>query len=554
MSTYCHLRKAIQSYIRLIYAALQFLRRLNTQKPLALKGHVFRSYLLLDQYESDPVFNKTAILPYHSLSPSQIELNSHPKEILDCLYLPSKTSTEIDLPTAPALLPISFLSCKPISATFKISWEKGYSFDLTYTTPSRFHYINVPEAGRSIGISNTSNTNMLVGKPIPLSSETHKPLVIHIMLDALPQVLVDKYSLEKLMPFTARYIASRRSIVYENCYAQSEWTLSSAASFFTGRYTTDHQIYHPRQQQLLAQPTIASTLKRHDYYSTLISNVPRILPYNRLDFGFDRRILAASRDASFLINEAMSQLKLKNTNQYICLAIFDLHEAHQLQPIDVQSQYSLETQIYETIKGNSKDPRPLVDPARESRLLPTIRHLDAQLNQIYTYLLQNNIQHQLYIHSDHGVNFLSNNTELLGKEREKVIFLQSSHDVGQATSDCTYTELRQLPSLVCENLSIQHRFPRAPHDICITESLYPGKPYLCAIRSPLHTLFVSVPWQSILNGNPRFNTRIVSSSDESQECSSNHPNAIQLNSLFKKHFEDRRSFFDTLATKKPANS
>ena len=45
------------------------------------------------------------------------------------------------------------------------------------------------------------------------------------------------------MPNTVKYFKNNGTF-YKNTYAQSEWTLSSMAGIFTGKYTNEHLIFH----------------------------------------------------------------------------------------------------------------------------------------------------------------------------------------------------------------------------------------------------------------------------------------------------------------------
>ena len=75
---------------------------------------------------------------------------------------------------------------------------------------------------------------------------------------------------------------------FKNVFSQGDWTLSSIAGAFTGRYTKDHLIYHPRRNDKISIPTLAETLDEEGYFTSLISSIPKITPLNGFDKGFKR--------------------------------------------------------------------------------------------------------------------------------------------------------------------------------------------------------------------------------------------------------------------------
>ena len=51
-------------------------------------------------------------------------------------------------------------------------------------------------------------------------------------------------NINKLIPNTINFF--KAGLTFENCFANSEWTLPSVASLFTGKYTHKSKIFHPR--------------------------------------------------------------------------------------------------------------------------------------------------------------------------------------------------------------------------------------------------------------------------------------------------------------------
>jgi hypothetical protein len=62
------------------------------------------------------------------------------------------------------------------------------------------------------------------------------------------------------------------------------------------------------------------------------------------------------------------------------------------------------------------------------------------------------------------------------------------------------TEIRQIPSMICDCLGINHPFAYSRKKcVAITESLYPNKNYELAIRTNENVLFYKISWNQVIN-------------------------------------------------------
>ena len=172
-------------------------------------------------------------------------------------------------------------------------------------------------------------------------------------VDALPQSIIDKYGME-IMPNTKKFFA-KRGICFSNAYAQSDWTLPSVASTFTGTYTNEHLLYHPKNKYDIEHKTLADTLQENGYKTFACTSVERINPKTSFDKGFDRFVIAPFENEDFIINEALEQLNTFEGKQYIFLAFMDIHEAHRLQPISTQVTTNISDFQFRKLKSNRSE-------------------------------------------------------------------------------------------------------------------------------------------------------------------------------------------------------
>ena len=132
----------------------------------------------------------------------------------------------------------------------------------------------------------------------------------------------------------------------------------------------------------------------------------------------------------------------------------------------------------------------------------SITHFDKKLQRLYDAIDSYDEEAMVVLHSDHGVNFMTQTNELLSKEREKVVFLYKNNK-NNNKMDNSIKEIRELPSMICNDLNIENRFDYEYDGCAITESLYPNKDYELAIRDETSVLFFKVPWKEITYKNTK---------------------------------------------------
>ena len=108
-----------------------------------------------------------------------------------------------------------------------------------------------------------------------------KPNILWITVDACRKdIFYNLPYIKKLM---------KKSIVFENAFANAPWTLPSVASMFTGLYPSQHGALNEKTKLKENVKTIAEILKEEDYNTIIITqNDGWITPYYGLTRGFER--------------------------------------------------------------------------------------------------------------------------------------------------------------------------------------------------------------------------------------------------------------------------
>jgi hypothetical protein len=498
-------------------------------------------YEIFDNINQNKQYDKKIITPYEDITLLN-KINIYkPYEIIEIQQLQRNQIFSLEIKqTKDMILPLTVLdknnTQKENDNIFLSYNNKNINLELKYK--NRVHYLAIKNDKyiNSIKIK-SDKSNIAIGKPIykdkPLLKDKPK-LIVHIFIDALTQCMIEKFGYE-IMPNTKKFF-SKGGTFYTNTYAQAEWTLSSMAGILTGKYTNEHLLYHPRREDKIKYITIADILSQEGYNTFACANVPKLTAINGYDKGFDRYILAIDKDYNYIINETIEQLDAIGGNQYQFLSFFDIHESHTLQPVSSQINTDIEDYKFKKLKGNSKDTSILYDEERINMYKNSITHFDKKLQRLYNAIESYDKDAMVILHSDHGVNFMTKTTELLGKEREKLVFLYKNNK--EYKIDNNIKEIRELSSMICNDLDINNPFNYIYNGYALTESLYPNKEYEIAIRTDIKVLFFKVPWSDVYVSNTKnysFTTSYHLLDDETKEIKEDDEFEKLLN-IVKKHY------------------
>ena len=120
----------------------------------------------------------------------------------------------------------------------------------------------------------------------------------------------------------------------------------------------------------------------------------------------------------------------------------------------------------------------------------SITYFDKKLETLYGKIRAYDENALVIIHSDHGIDFMTNSDQILAKEREKVVFLYKNNF--KSKLDNNIKEIRELPSMICNDLNIKQCFKYTKDGYAITESIYPQKNYELAVRDSKFVLFFKI--------------------------------------------------------------
>jgi hypothetical protein len=408
------------------------------------------------------------------------------------------------------VLPICFFKPERVTVQnvirFKVIFNTGEELECQFTELNRFHYLNINLSSAvtsgKIVISEqvSSRPRCFIGNAI--FGKKHGPIIVHLFVDAISAKFLGD-QLQGCMPFSHKFFSTNGSI-FERVFAQAEWTLSSIASVFTGLYTYDHGVYHPRDiKSRIRNETIASSFKKNGFYTQALTNVPKLTGDRGFNNGFDRFVLAKKSSDPELVSELVSEIENSTANSYIFLGLFDTHECQQLSEKSTQTNVDASFFKFKKLEGNSKSVDVAEDHPRQMFYKAAIAKLDRELSRIYDSLEAQDRDFVVALHSDHGVNFIGGVSELLSAEREQVPMMivarKNNEFISFDSKKSSIKELRSLGNMLFEVAGLRTIGRDDKYfGYALTESIYPGNDYKVAVRSDVQVLFYQVPWAALL--------------------------------------------------------
>lgn len=363
---------------------------------------------------------------------------------------------------------------------------------------NRFYYFNLK---RLDDIS--FDENIVFGEPIVLEKkEGCKDLVLNLFIDGLSQKIIDDYGLENLMPHTAEFF--KDGVIFENCYSSGEWTYVSLASFFTGQYTANHNLFNPIINAKLRKDTKILTEYMEDkgYFNAKIDADWRTTPQIGYNRGMDRILYTTLSDKMFargIPANLMEHIEaFKDKNLFIHTCIPDLH--------DISDGYNLNISVETTndlkdkaLNVNFKVPKTSVqDTFDESKIrayLKVMKYIDMHLKSIYTYIEDtfNMDNVTVCLISDHGQGYIvPENDQFLSDGRQKVPLMIKTKEVKNIKTD-EFVQGLDLMAILDKILGlnvklkkIDSKLPKCfggcGRDYTYSESIYPSQTYKAFIN------------------------------------------------------------------------
>lgn len=394
---------------------------------------------------------------------------------------------------------ISRINLSPINIVVEKNNNKK-TFDLISTNNRFVSFLE--ESNTKIEIK--SKEDFIVSPPIMINQKikNKKKMVLFLFVDGLvDRSVLGISNLEQIMPYTAKFFSD--AFDFRNHHVNSDWTLPSFASIFSGRYLQSHNLYEPYKIKEIGKTfkILSQYFKKEEYATFSAGGNPRISPTHGYVKGFDRTIYHSFMPAPEVIGNFIEQnLVFNQRDQFHFLQFNDLHHNLPIVPdFSVMSALNSETlqSIFNSgIKNkNIKSVWNTKDNNRKMLYLEKAKRLDSYLNIIYQYLNDNYEPSDITVclTADHGHSYLSDDLHPLSLARSKAIWLLKSgdkkgFDVNEFTEGVDIFNTVLSDSCIDFDDNIDGNLPIAcggkiKRDFSFSQSLYSGQTYKAVINS-----------------------------------------------------------------------
>lgn len=377
-------------------------------------------------------------------------------------------------------------------------WEKDNLEQTMYYDTPKCKYVYLPVEGKH---TFCLEKEAIFAKPLPLiqkKDKSKKRLVMGIFIDSINELVFKKFGLENVMPNTAKFFS--KGIVCTECYAGSEWTLASVASYWTGQYSSHHMNLDEnfRYDFMKNRKVLPEYFKEKGYVTAMISGNDAVTLAQGYNRGMDRSLYKNDYRTKHIVEDVLQHLEtFADTNQFVAVNMVDLHDVAGgfMRSLKVQSETPLEdrkidNQIKTTVKQTHSN-------NREKIYVRELQEIDFWLGQLYEYIEKNYSDDEITIslYADHGTAFMvADKKEFISEERVNVPFMV--RDGNLPAMQCE--EIMQnvdYAAILCKLAGIDYQYEGTDANLPVAFGGDTERTFAFA-----QTIFAGDPYQGALHG------------------------------------------------------
>ncbi len=419
--------------------------------------------------------------------------------VFDTMKAQEVQDVTIEPDGAPVLVP---LAGKEAGASVRFSHADGSDLGVGEDATSRlgkwsfdFYRLEAPTRIRS-------ERPFVLGAPVELRhSPRRHPVVIDILVDALSWSVVRDRGYRDV-PNILRFFS--QGVIFDQNFSTSEYTFPSLVAIMTGMYPHHNQIFNEYAGYELDPNilTMSEQMKKLGYYCTNVVGMNDGI-YTGAARGFDRIIGNGYNTPTYLgVERAIRQLEaFDECDQYLFLHTMDVHvwsaRAYHL-PLPVQTKQPLAERLR---GGNCADASVYIagyDVYRSANLAG-IHAADRSLGVLFSYLESHYApgDYVVNLYSDHGASIFDDAPYLLSDHHVGAALMARGAGIPQlgivrdevTSSIDLYAILAKeagfdVPETADANLPAA--LGGTARRYAISNTLYPGQVYRCAIRTLSH--------------------------------------------------------------------
>ncbi len=312
---------------------------------------------------------------------------------------------------------------------------------------------------------------------------------IIIFIDGLiGEIVNNKEKFQNLLPNTYDYF--KDGTIFSNHYSNGEWSLPSAANFFSGCYTDKHKLFHNEKNHQINSKLklLGEVFSENDYYTFMINGSWRMVPNYGFIKGIDKYIYKKNMSAVETINHFINiDSRIKNSKKFYWLTFFDLHG------VGLKNEFG--GNFFINKKKSLKSVHQKFNDALQKEYYFGCSLLDTKLSCLYNYI-KTNYEHKevnISIITDHGQSFFDSEKDVLKDNRIKVPWLIKSKNIPPGIQNYFSENVDLYPTLLKINnidydvKTIDGGLPISlggkSKNFSKSQSIYPNHPYLLRVDS-----------------------------------------------------------------------
>lgn len=427
------------------------------------------------------------------------EYENNALDLLKTEILPGKKVNMISFKSEnKSILPIMKLNSKDVILSIN-----DETFNLNTNLINRYYFYPL-EADDVIKIE--SDDEFIVGNLINKKIDKSKPkLILNIFIDGLSQKFLKDNDIKQCMPNT--YSFFKEGTICNNTYVSGEWTYVSMASFFTGKYTKNHRVFHPKYdcENIFEEELYTEILNKNGYFCSKIDGDWRSSPAYGYIKGMDRFLYQPSvrgMHCDDVIIESIEHLEaFKEQNNFLWICIPDLHDISDELETRISTQVKNCIKDRQFLKRSETSVRKSYDEGKINRYRVQTKRIDTYLGMLYSYLKENYKDNEFIISlfADHGQGYLVDSDNFLDDGRTNTAMMFRGLNIPKGQCDELVQGLDLFPiifkSIGLSDVDIKDgNLPmyfdgQCNREYTITESVFPESPYRIAINDLEHKFF-----------------------------------------------------------------
>lgn len=365
-------------------------------------------------------------------------------ELRSCIKIQSNKSFELKTKKKNLKLKLSFFFDKNYKSKIKgniyvLDFKNKILSELSDLTYDYWHEVTISKIkNKRFKIVNHTDSDFFFSYSLKTIKRNKIKNIIHLNLDSLDMESIKFNKKNSIMPNTINFF--KKSIIFNNCFSSSEWTIPWACSYLKGEMPSKHRLTDPKNSKQLASPyknNIFDLIKDENFNLVGFGPKPIFNPVWNNVQSFDKFYLTKGSfekklDLINISKKIIENLEIKNSNNFFFAHIMDTHfpwsnrgvdEEFEMGPFRSCDPYTL---YHSRLGQHDTKIEPIFETKIYKQLIrysnSRIKSIDRNLSYLINYLKDKKILKDtiIILSSDHGATYHRGPRHLLNFKKTNV--------------------------------------------------------------------------------------------------------------------------------------